>query len=82
MGIVISREVARADMNDEFGVTVWQERKLLDLTVEQARDYASEIWKAALEADRIRMDDVHRSAGGFPYVLGSDKAEGSAQWTS
>lgn len=71
MGISQVREVARADMNDQYGVTVWQEDELLELTVEEAVAFASEIIKAADEALRIRNEDdaVHASTGGFPHML-------------
>lgn len=57
MPIMVEREVARADMNDSYGVTVWQDEPMLDLTTDQAREYAAEIVKAADEADRVEQED-------------------------
>lgn len=59
MAISQVREVARADMNDEFGVTCWQDQEQLDFTPDEAREYAREIVAAADQADAIRRaDDV------------------------
>ena len=69
MGITVEREVARADINDEGGVTVWQETPELALSIEQAREHAESILRAAAEAVRVRMDDVHESSGGYPFIV-------------
>lgn len=69
MGIELTREVARADMNDNYGVTVWQERKLMNYTPAEARALSTEIVNAAAEAERVAaMDEVHRSSGDYPYI--------------
>ena len=57
MSITVMREVARADMNDNYGVTIWQDEEQVDLTTDQAREYAAEIARAADEADRIEQQD-------------------------
>ena len=71
MAIKQERVIAWADMNDEYGVSVWQEKKLTNYTVEEALALSSEIIAAAKEAFRIREkdDEVHASTGGFPYLL-------------
>lgn len=58
MAITQTREVARADMNDEYRVTCWQEAEMVDLTPDEARAYAKEIVGAADEADRVAAEDV------------------------
>lgn len=67
MAIRAEVEVARADMNDEYGVSVWQRRKLVDYTVEDARAFADEILHAADEAERVALEDRDASYG---YVVG------------
>lgn len=69
MGIDLTREVARADMNDDYGVTVWQERKQVNYTPADARLLAAEIVRAADEAEHVALKDaVHASSGGYPYI--------------
>ena len=70
MAIIQEREIARADMNDEFGVTVFQEAQQTEYSIEEARAFAAEILAAADEAERIRTDDVHASSQGYPHMLG------------
>ena len=57
MAITAERVIARADMNDEYGVTVWTEGEMVDLTVEQARQFAVEVANAAAEAERVARED-------------------------
>jgi len=58
MAITAEREVARADMNDAFGVTVWQEATEMEYTPEDARKLAAEIVSAADEAERVAAEDA------------------------
>lgn len=60
MAIVAEVELARADVNDEYGVTVWQARKLLNYSTEDARDLAAEILRAADEGERLEREDRER----------------------
>lgn len=57
MALIVEREIARADMNDEFGVSIWQEHKLVEYTPDEARQLAREITAAADEADAIQRAD-------------------------
>ncbi len=50
--------LARADVNDAYGVTVWQRKKIADYTVEQAERLGSEILQAAAEARRVAAEDA------------------------
>ena len=71
MGIKQERVIARADMNDEFGVSVWQEKKLKEYSIEEAYALADEISRAADEATRVRLEDdeLQASTEDFPHVL-------------
>ena len=64
MAITQTREVARADMNDAYGVTCWQEVEMVDLTTDEARAYAEEILRAAEQADAIEAQDRDDAFGG------------------
>lgn len=77
MAITAEREVARADMNDSYGVAVWQERKLVDYSTEEARALAAEIVRAADEADRVEREDrdaAFASEGCRPFGFDRDRA--------
>jgi len=63
MAITAEREVARADMNDSYGVSLWQVEELVDYTTEDARKLAAEIIAAADEADRVEAEDRTRAFG-------------------
>jgi putative aminopeptidase FrvX len=71
MGITIEREVACADMNDSYGVTVWQERRSMDYSTAAARELAKEILAAADEADAESQKDVETAfasqGDSYPY---------------
>jgi hypothetical protein len=78
MAIKAEREIARADMNDSYGVSVWQEGEIVDLSTEQAREYAAEILHAADEADRVEQEDrdaAFRSEGDSNEYLRSLSGE-------
>jgi len=66
MAIKAEREVARADMNDAYGVTVWQEAAEMEYTPADARKLAAEIIRAADEADRVVAEDRQRAASISP----------------
>jgi hypothetical protein len=70
MAITAEREVARADMNDSYGVALWQERKLVDYSIEDARALAAELLHAADEAERVERED--RTA-----AFGSERCSGA-----
>jgi hypothetical protein len=55
----ITREtlIVRADMNDEFGVTVEQAQRQVDYTLPEARELAAEILRAVVEAERVTRED-------------------------
>jgi hypothetical protein len=74
--MAIRREttVARADMNDEFGVTLYQAKKTAEYTVGEARDLAAELVRAANEAERIARDDAWESEGTNPPGFDIDRA--------
>lgn len=63
MAIRAEVELARVDVNDSYGVTVWQARKSLDYSTEDARALAAEILRAADEGDRLERKDFGRAAG-------------------
>jgi len=65
MAIVQETEVASAEANDSYGVTVWQHRKSVELSTAAAREYAQEILEAAAEADRLSQEDVAAAFGGI-----------------
>lgn len=56
MAIKAELEIARADMNDDLGVSVWLHKKLTDFTPDEARQFAREIAGAADEADHVRAE--------------------------
>ena len=64
MAITAEREVARADMNDSYGVSLWQVEELVDYTTEDARKLAGELIAAADEADRVEAEDRKAAFGG------------------
>jgi len=71
MALKAVREIARADMNDDLGVTVWQHRKQVAYTADEARELAREIAGAADEADRIRAEmlaEMEVTQPGGPFV--------------
>jgi len=70
MAIHSKQEIARADMNDDFAVSVWQHKKLVAYTPDEARQFAREIAAAADEADRIAAEDF--SARDAAHVPGFD----------
>jgi len=72
MALTRETEIARADMNDEFGVTLFQAKKTADYTIAEARTLAAEIIRAANEAERVARDDAWESEGAAP--LGFDMA--------
>ena len=72
MALTRETTVARADMNDEFGVTLYQAKKTADYTIAEARELAAEIVRAANEAERILRDDAWRSEGDLPEGFGFD----------
>lgn len=78
MSIKAELEVARADMNDALGVTLWQHKRQVDYTADEARELAREIAAAADEADRVRAEmeaeaNLPRLAPGSIIVDGSGK---------
>lgn len=78
MGIEIVREVARADMNDDLRVSVWQEKRELDLTPDEARQFAREITAAADEADRVRAEMELEAEKSHPIGAFVTTADGQA----
>lgn len=68
MALKVELEIARADMNDSYGVSLWQYKKLVDYSPDEARELAREIVAAADEADRVEAED--RKAA-FPDVCQS-----------
>jgi hypothetical protein len=68
MAIQQMRDVARADMNDAYGVTCYQEQELVDLTTDEARAYAQEIQHAADQADLVARQDEQDRARYVPSV--------------
>jgi glyoxylate utilization-related uncharacterized protein len=44
-------------MNDQFGVTLYQAKKIAEYTITEARELAAELIKAANEAERIEQED-------------------------
>jgi membrane-bound ClpP family serine protease len=81
MAISQVREIARADMNDEYGVSVWQEKKLVNYSVGEARALAVEIGRAADEAERVAREDraARRAESATGWMLGSDLVEEAAR---
>jgi hypothetical protein len=57
MPITTERTVALAMPDDAYGVEVWQERKTVNYSTDDARALAAEILAAAEEADRIERED-------------------------
>lgn len=59
MAITITRTITlgRADADDEYGVTVAQNRRQVHYTPEEARRLAAEILQAAQEAERTDDHD-------------------------
>jgi hypothetical protein len=72
MALTRETTVARADMNDEFGVTLYQAKKTADYTIAEARTLAAEILRAANEAERVARDDAWQSEGDLPPGFGFD----------
>jgi len=63
MAIIKEHEVARADINDSYGVALWTIDPLTDLTTDEARELATELTRAADEADRIERQDRDAAFG-------------------
>ncbi len=57
MAIRAEVDMARVEVNDEYGVTLWQRRKTSYYTTEEARQLGEELLAAAAEADRIEAED-------------------------
>jgi hypothetical protein len=68
MAIRAEVEVARADVNDEYGVSLWQRKKLQDYQPEEARLLASELVRAADQADELERVDRAAAFGGDECV--------------
>jgi hypothetical protein len=69
----VTRDVARVEVNDDYRVTVWQRRKTMDYTPDEATAFARLLAEAAVESQammRLHLAEaaVRTQAG----VLGSD----------
>lgn len=57
MPIITEQVTASAELNDQYGVTVWQQKKTVSYTREQARKLGEEILAACDEADTCVEQD-------------------------
>lgn len=57
MAITAVVEIARVEVSDEYGVTLWQKGTAFEYSVADARALAQELWSAASEAERALEED-------------------------
>ncbi|MEX1078900.1 MAG: hypothetical protein WED09_07315 [Homoserinimonas sp.] len=57
MAIVAEFEVARADLNDEYGVSLWVRKKLTEFTPDEAEALAEELLRAAAQGRALAVED-------------------------
>jgi hypothetical protein len=58
MPIITEQVTASAELNDQYGVTVWQAKKTMPYTLDEARQLAAEILAACDEAQSCLDEDA------------------------
>lgn len=58
MPIKAEVEIARAEVNDDYGVTLWQRGSAMEYSTSDARALAAEMVAAADESDRVAAEDA------------------------
>lgn len=72
MAIKAVLEVARADLNDAYGVTLWVREELTDLSPDDADALARELLTAAAEARRAKTEDERPGAFGRAAMVSGE----------